>query len=201
MNSREAWVLAGYDDFIWAGIIWQPWVFSLIPPVGLHATISANPRLLLPTKFVVAYARKQSRFAIFKRQENEKGWYLYAGEYPTSWEKKVKVVNLPAPLKKGSMSQFAKPKPTKKGDDSLETCSDIGPYEGSLPPIGNILLEGSPPPSAHTRSSRCLTVGKSKSAIPWPFTDAPPFSRTRGSKRKTSPPPSSTTTKKKVCYF
>ena len=53
---------------------------------------------------MVAYARKQSRFAIFERQENEKGWYLYAGEYPRSWEKKVKVVNLPVPAKKGSMS-------------------------------------------------------------------------------------------------
>ena len=32
--------------------------FSLILPEGLRAIISANPRLLLPTKFVVAYARK-----------------------------------------------------------------------------------------------------------------------------------------------
>ena len=32
--------------------------FSLIPPDGFHAIISANPWLLLPTKFVVAYARK-----------------------------------------------------------------------------------------------------------------------------------------------
>ena len=31
--------------------------FSLIPPDGLHTIISANPRLHLPTKFVVAYAR------------------------------------------------------------------------------------------------------------------------------------------------
>ena len=32
--------------------------FALIPPEGLHAIISTNPQLLLPTKFVVAYARK-----------------------------------------------------------------------------------------------------------------------------------------------
>ena len=32
--------------------------FSLIPLDGLHAVISTNPWLLLPTKSVVAYARK-----------------------------------------------------------------------------------------------------------------------------------------------
>ena len=56
--------------------------FSLIPPKGLHANISANPRLLPHTKSMVAYARKQSRPAIFEWQVKEKGWYLYAGEYP-----------------------------------------------------------------------------------------------------------------------
>lgn len=40
--------------------------FSLITLKGLHATISANPQLLLPTKSMVVYARKQSRPAIFK---------------------------------------------------------------------------------------------------------------------------------------
>ena len=39
--------------------------FSPIPPEGLHAIISTNPRLLLPTKSMVAYARKQSKSAIF----------------------------------------------------------------------------------------------------------------------------------------
>jgi len=68
--------------------------FSLIPFEGLHAIISANPWLLLPTKSVVAYARKQGRSTIFKWQEKEKGWYLYTGEYPAGWEKKVKMVNL-----------------------------------------------------------------------------------------------------------
>ena len=31
--------------------------FSFIPPEGLHGIISVNPWLLLPTKFVMAYAR------------------------------------------------------------------------------------------------------------------------------------------------
>jgi len=35
---------------------------SLIPPKGLHAIISPNPRLLLPTGSIVAYARKQDIF-------------------------------------------------------------------------------------------------------------------------------------------
>ena len=152
--------------------------FSLIPPNGLHAIISANPQLLLPTKFVVAYARKQSQFAIFEWQVKEKGWYLYAGEYPIGWEKKVKVVNLPVPVKKGLLSQSAKPKSTKRGDDSSETCSDIVPYEGGLPPIGNIVIEGSPPSSARTHSSRCLMASKPKPSTPQPSTDAPPTSKT-----------------------
>ena len=94
------------------------------------------------------------------------------------WEKKVKVVNLPMPTKKESMSQSAKPKLPKKGDESFETCSDIVPFEGVLPPIGNIVLEGSPPPSARTRSSRRPTAGKSRPATPWPSADAPPSSKT-----------------------
>ena len=39
--------------------------FSLIPPEGLSMVVSVNPRLLLPSKSVLAYARKQSRSAIF----------------------------------------------------------------------------------------------------------------------------------------
>ena len=103
---------------------------------------------------------------------------MYSGEYPTGWEKKVKVVNLPVPVKKGSISRSAKPKPAKKGDDSSETCFDVVPYEGSLPPIGNIVLEDSPPPSACTRSSRHTIAGKSRPAAPRPSADAPSSSRT-----------------------
>ena len=78
--------------------------FSLIPPEGLPAIISVNPRLLLPTKFVVAYARKQSKSTIFEWKEKEKGWYLYVSGYPAGWEKKVRVLNLLALAKKGSVS-------------------------------------------------------------------------------------------------
>ena len=58
--------------------------FSLVPSKGLHAIIFVNPWLLLPTKSVVAYPRKQSKLAIFKWRENEKEWYWYAGEFPPS---------------------------------------------------------------------------------------------------------------------
>ena len=120
--------------------------FSLIPLEGLHAIIFANPRLLLPTKSVVAYDRKQSWSTIFEWKEKEKGWYLYASEYPPGLVKKVKVVNLLVPVKKGSVTWNVKPKFAKRGDDSFETCSDIILYGGGLPPIGNIVLESSPPP-------------------------------------------------------
>ena len=111
------------------------------------------------------------------------------------------MVNLLAPLKKGSVSQSAKPKSTKRGNDSSETCFDIVPYEGGLPPIGNIVLEDSAPPSTCTHSSRCPTASKLKPSAPRPSMGAPPSSRTRGSKRKTSPPPPSITTKRRVCYL
>ena len=82
------------------------------------------------------------------------------------WEKKVKVVKLPTPTKKSSVSRFAKPKPAKKGDDSFETCSNIVPYKGKLPPIGNIVLEGSSPPSARTHFSRRPIAGKPRPFAP-----------------------------------
>ena len=47
--------------------------FSIIPFEGLHAIIFTNPWLLLRTKFMLAYARKQSRFIIFEWQEKERG--------------------------------------------------------------------------------------------------------------------------------
>ena len=58
----------------------------------------------------------------------------------------MKVTNISVPMKKSS----AKAKSTKKGDDSSETCSNIVPFESDLPPVGNIVLKRSPPPSAHT---------------------------------------------------
>ena len=40
--------------------------FSLIHPDGLGMVISVNPRLLLPSKSVLAYARKQNSSTIFE---------------------------------------------------------------------------------------------------------------------------------------
>ncbi|KAL0005293.1 hypothetical protein SO802_012854 [Lithocarpus litseifolius] len=96
------------------------------------------------------------------------------------------------------MSRFAKPKSTKRGDDSSETCSDIVPYEGCLPPIGNIVLEGFPPPSTCTRSSKRPIVGKPRPSTPRTSMDDSPSHRTRGSKRKTSPPPPSAITERRT---
>ena len=79
----------------------------------------------------------------------------------------------------------------KRNVDSSKTCSDIVSYEGGLPPIGNIVLEGSPPPSSRTRSSKQPTAGKPKPSTPRPSIDAPPSSMTRSNKRKTFPPPPS----------
>ena len=49
--------------------------FSLIPPDGLSMVVSANPRLLLPSKSVLEYTRKQNPSAIFEWDEEKKGWY------------------------------------------------------------------------------------------------------------------------------
>ena len=61
---------------------------------------------------------------------------MYTGEYLVGWKKK------------GSVSQTAKPESAKRRDNSSETYSDIVPYGSVLPPIGNIVLERSPPPFA-----------------------------------------------------
>ena len=109
----------------------------------------------------------------------------------------MKVTNVSMPVKKSS----AKSKSAKKGDDSSETCSDIVPFEGDFPPIGNIVLESSLRPFAHIHSNRRPIAGKSRPTTLRSFVDAPPSSRTQGSKRKTSPPLTSTTTKRRVCYL
>ena len=98
----------------------------------------------------------------------------------------MKVTNISMPMKKSSAPRFAKHKSAKKGDDSSETCSDIVPFEGDLPLVCNIVLESSPPPFAHTRSSKCSTAGKSRPTAPQPSIDAPP---------------TSTTTERRVCYL
>ena len=83
MYYPYSWVLPGVDDFPWPGVLGGRG-FSLVPREGVYAIISSNLQLLLPTKSVVAYARKQSRSTIFEWQEMEKGWYLYVGEFPSS---------------------------------------------------------------------------------------------------------------------
>ena len=110
------------------------------------------------------------------------------------------MVNLTTPTKKGSVSQSTN-KSAKRGDDSFETCSNLVPYKGGLPPIDSIVLESSPHPSARTRSSRRSTASKLKPSAPKPSTDAPLSNRTRGSKKKTSPPAPFATTKRRVCYL
>ena len=84
--------------------------FSLIPPEGLSMVALVNPRLLLPSRSILAYARKQSRSVIFEWDAEKKGWFWHAGNYPPGWEKKVKVINLPVPSKKAP----AKPKSAAK---------------------------------------------------------------------------------------
>ena len=49
--------------------------FSLITPNELGMVVSVNPRLLFPSKSVLAYARKQSQSAIFEWDAKKKGWY------------------------------------------------------------------------------------------------------------------------------
>ena len=61
------------------------------------------------------------------------GVILYADEYLLGCEKKVKVVNLPALAKKGSVSRTTKPKFARRGDDTSETYFDIVLYRGGLP--------------------------------------------------------------------
>lgn len=52
--------------------------FSIIPPQGLHIVLPPNPRLLVPIKSVIVYARKQKTSSIFEWQEEQHS------EYPMS---------------------------------------------------------------------------------------------------------------------
>ena len=102
--------------------------FSLVPLNGLNAIISANPRLLFPSKSVLAYARKQSRSAIFEWNEEKIGWHWHTGDYPPGWKKKVKVTNIsisskkgPAKLKVARKSKPATPRPSTDAPPSNKT--------------------------------------------------------------------------------
>ena len=59
-------------------------------------------------------------------------------------------------VKKSSTPQSAKSKSAKKGDNSSKTYSNIVPFKGDLPPVGNTILESSLPPFTRTHSSRRL---------------------------------------------
>ena len=116
--------------------------FSLIPPEGLSTVALASPRLLLPSRSVLAYARKQSRSAIFEWGAEKKGWFWHVGDYPPGWEKKVKVINLLAPSEKVP----AKPRSATK----LKSASKTKPTT-PLPPTGA-------PPAIRTRGSKRKTT-------------------------------------------
>ena len=116
--------------------------FSLIPLERLSTVASTNPRLLLPSRSVLAYARKQSRSAIFEWDAEKRGWFLHTGDYPPSWEKKVKVINLLAPSEKvpAKPRSAAKFKPTSKTKPATP-----------LPPAGAL-------PAVKTRGSKRKTT-------------------------------------------
>ena len=138
---------------------------------------------------MLAYARKQGQFTILEWDEEGGGWYWRASDYPQGWEKKVKITNLSAMGKKG----LAKPKSSKKG-------GEVVPFKSDLPPIGRIVLKGSPPSLARIGSNARPAASRPKSTAPQPSSGAPPSSRTRGSKRKTSPH-LAPTIKRRVCYL
>ena len=122
--------------------------FSLIPPEGLSTVASVNPRLLLPSRSVLAYARKQSRSAIFEWDAEKKGWFWYAGYYPPGWEKKVKVINLLILSKKAPAKPKSAVKPKFAGKTKPAT---------PLPPAGAL-------PAVRTRGSKRKTTPHSVSA-------------------------------------
>ena len=130
---------------------------------------------------------------------------MYASEFPLGWDKKVKVVNLPPPTKKGLASKSAKYKSAKKGKGATigahEACSKIVPYREDLPFIGSLVLESTPPSSARTRSIRRSVVAKSRPSLPRQPSDALPSSKTHGNKRKTSPPISFAASETRACYL
>ena len=128
--------------------------FSLIPPEGLSMVVSINPRLLLPSKSVLAYARKQSRSAIFERDAEKQGWFWHASDYPPGWEKKVKIINLSIPSKKAP----AKAKSTGKTKPATP-----------LPPAGA-------PLASRTRGSKRKTTSHPASATERRVSHFSPFS-------------------------
>ena len=60
---------------------------------------------------MLAYAKKQNRFAIFEWDEKKRGWHWHTSDYPLGWEK-VKVANISVPSKKAlvKLKSASKPK-------------------------------------------------------------------------------------------
>lgn len=137
--------------------------------------------------------------------EGGRGAVPVLGELSLSWEKKVKVVSLPLPTKKGLASKSTKSKSAKKGKGATtnapEAYLEIVPYREGLPLIGSIVIESTPPSSVRTRSARRFVVAKSRPPLPRQPSDALPSSRTHDSKRKTSPLVSSAASERKVRYL
>ena len=127
--------------------------FSLIPPEGLGMVVSVNLRLLLPSKSVLVYARKQSRSAIFEWDAEKKGWFWHASDYTPGWEKKVKVINISVPSKKAP----AKPKSAGKTKPATP-----------LPPTNAHL-------ASRTRGSKRKTTPHPVSAAEWRVSYFSPF--------------------------
>ena len=113
--------------------------------------ISVNPCLLLPSKSALAYARRQNRSTIFEWDAKKEGWYWHTGDYPPSWEKKVKVTNISAPSKKAP----AKPKSASKS----KPAAPLPPTDASL--------------TSRTRDSKRKTtphpVSAAKRRVSYPF--------------------------------
>ena len=135
----------------------------------MHTILSPNPHLLVPSRSIIVYVRKQNRSGRFEWQEKKQGWFWHVGEYHPSWERKVKVLNpFPSAPNKGSASMVAKTKFSKKGKgiamSTLEVCFDIVPYVGDLPLIGSIILE-STPPAIRTCSTMKSIVVKPKPSL------------------------------------
>ena len=98
-SSKSWWVVTVSPLFLLMGLVW---LFQLILAC------------FYPSKSVLEYTRKQNPSAIFEWDEEKKGWYWHAGEYPPGWEKKVKVINIPVSSKKGPtrLKSAIKSKPT-----------------------------------------------------------------------------------------
>lgn len=118
----------------------------------------------------------------------------------------MKVVNLfPSAPKKVSVSKPTKFKFVEKGQGIIlgtpEVCFDIIPYVENLSPIGNTVLESTLSFAVRSYSTKNFATVKPKPPLLRKLSDAPPSSRTCGSKRKTSSLVSSAPLERRVYYL